>query len=283
MISDLIPKSKSEIFQYLFQTIDLMKSNWLPLIRKALLFVLILTFSCTVFSQESDSTKRVTHFGATVTITNKGISTIPNLTLGKPAALFAMSAGRKVSFEPEFRFALEGKPWSFIFWWRYQLYKSDKFITRAGINPSVYFKTTTITTDGVPSEKIISQRSLTGDLSPTFLPGKNVSIGLYYMYIHGFEEDAVRNTHFLAIRPYISNIKLTKQFFMRFYPQAYYLRTDANEGFYVSSTLILAKRNLPVSFSSMITTPINTNIPAGGSTIWNVSLVYTFNKDYVEK
>ena len=282
MISDLIPKSKSEIFQYLFQTIDLMKSNWLPLIRKALLFVLILTFSCTVFSQESDSTKRVTHFGATVTITNKGISTIPNLTLGKPAALFAMSAGRKVSFEPEFRFALEGKPWSFIFWWRYQLYKSDKFITRAGINPSVYFKTTTITTDG-PSEKIISQRSLTGDLSPTFLPGKNVSIGLYYMYIHGFEEDAVRNTHFLAIRPYISNIKLTKQFFMRFYPQAYYLRTDANEGFYVSSTLILAKRNLPVSFSSMITTPINTNIPAGGSTIWNVSLVYTFNKDYVEK
>ncbi len=283
MISDLIPKSKSEIFQYLFQTIDLMKSNWLPLIRKALLFVLILTFSCTVFSQESDSTKRVTHFGATVTITNKGISTIPNLTLGKPAALFAMSAGRKVSFEPEFRFALEGKPWSFIFWWRYQLYKSDKFITRAGINPSVYFKTTTITTDGVPSEKIISQRSLTGDLSPTFLPGKNVSIGLYYMYIHGFEEDAVRNTHFLAIRPYFSNIKLTKQFFMRFYPQAYYLRTDANEGFYVSSTLILAKRNLPVSFSSMITTPINTNIPAGGSTIWNVSLVYTFNKDYVEK
>ena len=103
------------------------------------------------------------------------------------------------------------------------------------------------------------------------------------MYIHGFEEDAVRNTHFLAIRPYFSNIKLTKQFFMRFYPQAYYLRTDANEGFYVSSTLILAKRNLPVSFSSIITTPINTNIPAGGSTIWNVSLVYTFNKDYVEK
>ncbi len=109
-----------------------------------------------------------------------------------------MSAGRKISFEPEFRFSLEGNPWSFIFWWRYQLYKSDKFITKAGINPSAYFKTTTITTDGVPEEKIIAQRSLTGDLSPTFLPGKNISIGLYYMYIHGFEEDAVRNTHFLA-------------------------------------------------------------------------------------
>jgi hypothetical protein len=269
----------------IYPIIDLMNYKKVFLTRKAnaISLMLLLMCSCTVFSQESDSTKRVSHFGGTVTITNKGISTIPNLTLGKPAALFTMSVGRKISFEPEFRFALEGKPWSFIFWWRYQLYKSDKFITRAGINPSVYFKTSTITTDGVPSEKIIAQRSLTGDLSPTYLLDKNISIGLYYMYIHGFEVDAVRNTHFLAFRPYFSNIILTKQFFMRFYPQVYYLRTDANDGFYVSSTLILAKRNLPLSFSSMITTPIQTNIPAGSSTIWNVSLVYTFNKDYVEK
>ncbi len=258
-----------------------MKYQMATLIRKALSLVLFFTFSSTLFSQENDSTKHVSHFGGTVTITNKGISTIPNLTLGKPAALFAMSVGRKISFEPEFRFALEGKPWSFIFWWRYQLYKSDKFITRVGINPSVYF--TTIATDGVPAEKIIAQRSLTGDLSPTFLLNNNISIGLYYMYIHGFEKDAAINTQFLALRPYFSNIKLTKQFFMRFYPQAYYLRVDGNEGFYVSSTLILVRRNFPLSLSSMITTPIKTNIPAGSSTIWNVSLVYTFNKDYVEK
>lgn len=260
-----------------------MKYQGVHLVKKALSFVLFLTFCRTVFPHESDSLKRVSHFGGTVTVTNKGISTIPNLTLGKPAALFAMTAGRKISFEPEFRFALEGKPWSFIFWWRYQLYNSDKFITRVGINPSLYFKTTNITTDGVNEGKIIAQRSLTGDLSPTFLFNKNISIGLYYMYIHGFEEDAVRNTHFLAIRPYFSNIKLTKQFFLRFYPQAYYLRTDANDGFYGSTTLTLAKRNFPVSISSMFTTPIQTNIRAGSSAIWNVSLVYTFNKDYVEK
>jgi hypothetical protein len=145
-----------------------MKYKWAHLIRKELSFALFLTFSCTVFSQESDSIKRVSNFGGSVTITNKGISTIPNLTLGKPAALFTMSAGRKISFEPEFRFSLEGKPWSFIFWWRYQLYKSDKFITRVGINPSAYFKTTNITIDGVRAEKIIAQRSLSGDLSPTF-------------------------------------------------------------------------------------------------------------------
>jgi len=260
-----------------------MKYQSARLITRVLLFVLFLVLSCNVFSQGTDSLKRVSHFGGTVTITNKGISTIPNLTLGKPAALFAMTTGRKISFEPEFRFALDGKPWTFIFWWRYQLYKSDKFITRVGINPSIYFKATTITTDGVQLEKTIAQRNLTGDLSPTFLVDKNISIGLYYMYIHGFEEDAVRNTHFLAVRPYFSNIRVTKQLLMSFYPQVYYLKTDAKDGFYVSSTLILAKRNFPFSVSSMFTTPVQTKIPAGRSTIWNVSLAYTFNKDYVEK
>lgn len=260
-----------------------MKHQFASILRKTLFLAFFLTFSIHIFSQGSDSLKRVSHFGGTVTITNKGISTIPNLTLGKPAALVAMTIGRKISFEPEFRFSLEGKPWTFIFWWRYQLYKSDKLITRIGINPSVYFKSTTITTDLGQMEKIIAQRNLTGDFSPTFLLGKNISIGLYYMYIRGFEKDAVRNTHFIAIRPYFSNIKLTKPYFLRFFPQLYFLQTDSKNGFYASSTLTLAKKNFPFSFSSMITTPIHTNIPAGSSTIWNVSLIYTFNKEYVEK
>lgn len=74
------------------------------------------------FSQKNDSTIVAGHFGGAVTITNKGISIVPNLTLGKPAVIFDLSVGkRKLSFEPSLRFALEGKPWSFLFWWRYKL------------------------------------------------------------------------------------------------------------------------------------------------------------------
>jgi len=37
-------------------------------------------------------------------------------TLGKPAAIFDLSVGNeRLAFEPQFRFSLEGKPWSFIF------------------------------------------------------------------------------------------------------------------------------------------------------------------------
>jgi hypothetical protein len=97
--------------------------------KNTVLLVLVLSmlthFS---FSQKNDSTKGIRHYGTVVSVTTKGISTIPSFTLGKPAVIFDVAMGtRKLSFEPQFRFSLEGKPWSFLFWWRYKLLTTDKF------------------------------------------------------------------------------------------------------------------------------------------------------------
>ena len=248
-----------------------------------LLLVIFLTLSFIVYSQEKDSTKAVTHFSASVTINSKGISTIPNFTLGKPAAIFFMSVGRKISFEPEFRFALEGKPWMYILWWRYELLKTDKFNIGMRANASLNFKTIPFITDGISSKKIVAERALTGDLYPTYSLTKNISAGVYYMYVRGIEEYSVKNIHYLALRCNFSNIKLSDQFYARFYPQAYYLRMDKNYGYYVSASLALGRRNFPVFLSSLITTPLQSRIPNDNGTLWNVGLTYTFNKEYVEK
>jgi hypothetical protein len=88
-------------------------------IKKTLIFLVLFNLSGVSFSQKKDSTKSAGHFGGTIALTSKGISMVPNLSLGKPAAIFDLSMGkRKLSFEPSLRFALEGKPWSFLFWWR---------------------------------------------------------------------------------------------------------------------------------------------------------------------
>jgi hypothetical protein len=88
------------------------------LIKRLFLILILINLSHILFSQKEDSTKVPGHFGGTITVTNKGISIVPNLTLGKPAVIFDLSMGkRKLSFEPSLRFALEGKPWSFLFWW----------------------------------------------------------------------------------------------------------------------------------------------------------------------
>lgn len=236
------------------------------------------------FSQEPDSLKVPCHFGGAVTLTNNGISFIPNFTLGKPAAVFDMSVGkRKLSFEPQFRFALEGKPWSFVFWWRYKLIETDKFHINIGGHPAIAFKTINSSYNDISKEEIKAQRFLAGELSPSFSLTKNINAGIYYFYAYGFEKDATKNTQLISLRSTFSNIKISNQLLMKLAPQLYYLRMDDKGGYYFSSSLTLAKRKFPLSVSALINKTIKTNIPIGENFIWNVSLIYTFNKDYIEK
>ena len=246
------------------------------------LFVL-LSLTYVSFSQKNDSTNVPGHFGGAVTVTNNGISFIPNFSLGKPAAIFDLSIGRRLSFEPQFRFALEGKPWSFIFWWRYKLLKTEKFQINIGAHPAIVFRTKSFLVDNISKETIVAERYLAGELSPNYSFSKNINIGMYYLYGYCIEKDATKNTNFLALRCNFSNIKLSKQILIRFNPQIYYLKMDDKDGFYYSSALTLARRNFPVSISALINQPFHTNIAAGKDFIWNASLIYSFNKEYVEK
>jgi len=251
--------------------------------RYSFLILIFLTIHSFIFAQERDSINVVSNFGGSVTINTKGISTIPNLTLGKPAAIFAMNVGRKISFDPEFRFALEGKPWSFIFWWHYQILNKDKFRLRAGLNTSLSFKTISVTTDQSSEDIIWARRSLTGDLTTSYSVAKNFTIGPYYMYIRNFDPNMPVNTHFLSLRAGFSNIRLSKKFYVRFNPQLYYLKMDQEDGFYLNATLALLKRNFPISLSALINKSIKSEISAGEDFLWNVGLIYSFNKKYVEK
>ena len=253
------------------------------LFKKTLLFFILLNLSHSTFSQKPDSIKIVRHFDGTVTVTNKGISSIPNLTLGKPAAIIYLSVGNKFRFEPEFRLGLNGKPWMFIFWGRHDFLNTDKFFIKARTNVTVVFNTITVTTDNVPNEILRASRTLTSDLVANYKLTKNFSLGPYYMYIYGVEKYLTRNTHFIALRAGFSNIKLSDQFFMGFNPQVYFLKMDKDHGYYFNSTLTLAKHNFPISFSTLFSKTIHTEIALGEDILWNVSLIYTFNNSYVKK
>lgn len=247
------------------------------------MIIALLQLALFSFSQTIDSTREISHFSSAVSVTNNGISLIPTFSLGKPAAIFNMSVGkRKWSFEPELRFALEGKPWSFIFWWRYKLLTTKKFRVNVGAHPALNFKTETIAVNGDPKDVIVTQRYLAGELSPNYLLSKNLSVGMYYLHGRGMEEDAPRAVHFLTLNSNFSNVKLTEQFFLRFTPQFYYLKLDRQDGFYFTSTLTLAKRNFPLSLQSIINKTIQTNIGGSKNFVWNATLIYFFNKEYVE-
>ena len=267
-------------------------TQFIPAIKKAVSVFILIMLSYLSFSQnipappshsDGDSTKDIFHLKGGVTVTNNGISLIPTFSLGKPAAIFDLSLGKKkLFFEPQLRFALEGKPWSFIFWWRYKLLATKKFSLGLGAHPSLVFKTVTAFVNGVSQKLITADRYLATELSPNYFISKNVSVGIYYLYSHGVDRQAVRNTHFLTINSNFSHIKLTKQFYARFNPQGYYLSQDGKEGYYFTYTLTLAMKNFPLSIQTIGNKVIHTNITASKNFVWNASLIYSFNKNYVK-
>jgi hypothetical protein len=232
------------------------------------------------FSQTADSTRQVINFRSSISVTNNGFSFIPAFSLGKPAVIanFTVNAGKRLSFEPEFRFSLlDAKPWSFIFIWRYKLINQPRFqLTAGGHLPAVPFRTIEYERDGVKYETLANYRFLPVELYPNWNITKNVSLGVFYLYAYGFG-DAIRHTNFVSLRANFANIPLSKSLYMRVSPQLLYLKLDAKDGLYFTSSLTLAKRNFPLSISSLINKPIKTSI-AGKDFDWNVSLVYTVDK-----
>src|SRR6476620_3549213 len=251
-----------------------MKKN----IKKTFLFILFLNVTHFAFSQKTDSTKNIGYFSGSVGVTNNGISIVPSFSLDKPAVMFNMTMGKnRLTFEPDLRFSLAGKPWSFLFWGRYKIVTSSKFNMNVGSHLGLNFKTSPQLINGNTSETTITRRYLAGELFPRYSITKNISVGIYYLYSHGLDAGTIGNTHFLTFNTNFANIRLSNKFFMRINPQLYYLKLDAQDGFYFTSSFTVAKKNFPLFVSAIINKEINSNITGSKNFLWNVTLTYSFH------
>jgi len=241
---------------------------------------LILSFYA-AFSQPTDSTQTPSFLRGQITATNNGVSLIPTFSLGRPAVLFDMNLGKgRLSFDPMFRFGMNGKPWAFVFWWRYKLIQQKKFNLGLGAHPSVVFRDISVTENGISRNLLAAQRYFAWEVSPTFLVSKNANLGVYYLGSKGLTKDVLQHTTFLALRS-VLNLKLSDKLRMSLIPQAYYLKMDDNAGTYVNATLNLFKRNFPVSLNAIASKAIKTEI-AGKDFLWSIGLVYNINKQYAK-
>jgi hypothetical protein len=231
-------------------------------------------FTTAVFSQE---TAKIRTFSGAITTTNNGISTFPNLSLGKPAAIFDFSVGSKRwSFDPQLRFSMQGKPWTFIFWGRYKVVNDKKFKFTIGAHPAFSFKEENVLALNGDSKTVMNvYRYAAAEFVPNVILSKNFSVGLYYLYSHGVDPGTTTNSHFIKLNTAISNIKLSESSFLKWQPQAYYLKMDSREGYYASSVLTLTTKNCPFAVSSIMNKIIKSDIP-GDDFVWNVSLVYNY-------
>jgi len=255
-------------------------------IGACLIIIMVMPFYA--LSQEGEPNEKVYHFDGSLSATNNGFSNVPTFSLGKPATVADLSiGGKKFSFDPQIRFEIEGlKPWSFIFIWRYQLIKSDKWSVKLGAHlPAISFRRQSIVVDSVTYEQVFTQRWCTPELTATYQLTKHMNIGTYYLHGIGLEKTGqVSQMNFISLRMGFNNLPLTENWFMGWNPQVYYLTMDELGGFFAAQTISLAHKKIPFSVSTAMNKSLESNnaIPANDFD-WNVSLIYTFKTEWSKK
>lgn len=238
--------------------------------------VLFIGISSYAVQAQEDTESAQTSFSGLTSVTHNGIALIPSFSLGTPAIVFDLKfTKQKLSFEPDMRFALEGKPWSFVFWLRYKLIDNKKFSLRVGAHPALNFRTIDIVRNGQPEELLESRRYAAFEVAPTIKTSENSGFGAYYLQGRGFDE-GLKRSHFMVLNSYFNNIYISKNLFFNISPQAYHLILDDLKGFYFVSFLSLKKKNFPISISSILNKAIKTEIAPESDFSWNISLEYSF-------
>lgn len=247
--------------------------------RITFLAILCCTFMSSVYGQHKDSTF---FFRADLSVTNNGFSIVPAFTLGDPAAFLDMRMGNKrLSFEPQFRYALEGRPWSFVFIYRYKVIIKPKFqLTIGGHLPGLNYITRTVDVNGIQEPLSVARRFLALEIIPTYKFTDHTSVGIYYLRGHGFQDHGPQNSHFLSLQGNFNKIKLAGKTYFSFNPQAFYLKVDATDGYYINATTTLGIHNFPITISGIVNKAIQTTIPARNFD-WSINLIYTLNRQFV--
>lgn len=248
------------------------------IIRVLLLFLLI-NIAMPARSQETGSDEKEYHLSGLVTATNNGISVIPSFSLGKPAFMFEFSiGGEKLSFDPQLRFAMNGKPWSFVFWWRYQFVNNDKFGFRVGAHPAFMFSDLSFDENESTIDVIEARRFAAFEVAPSFKISDKVTFRPYLLTAHGFSR-GIQNSVYFTLITSVSDLNITDNITFSMVPQVFYLKMDENDGYYLASAFSLSHKKSPVYLASMMNYKIKSEI-ASKDFLWNVSLVYSFSNTF---
>lgn len=239
-----------------------------------LIIVLCLSFS-SIFAQNKDSIKTSQPLKATfnLQINNNGISLFPNLSLGRPAAILNVSVGKRgFYFEPELRWGLDGRPWSYIYWIRYKYKKTEKFGLNVGGHPAYVIKQADFLINGKMENRYYTLRNIAGEIAPTYYFSNKFALGIYLLKALGSDKNyGTQKSGFISLQPKFPNIRVNNKYYLSLFPQIFHLKIDDKKGTYVNETLSINKKDFPVNISSIFTYKLKSTIP-GDNIVWNVGV-----------
>jgi len=235
----------------------------------------------TTTAATSATIKEDLYLSGSATVANNGISLIPLFALGKPSLQFEFIVGKdRLSFEPQWWYAINGKPWAYLLWLRYQLKNEGRFRTRVGIHLGMPFGEGMLLKKHEAITTTYINRYFVTEIAPYFIVNKNLRIGAYYFYSVGLDEGAIKSSQYGAINASISNIELSETFLLGINPQFYYLNLGGDQGVYTFLNANIYTSKSPFSLTFNLNKKVKTNIEAGKDLDWNIGLVYRFRKSF---
>lgn len=254
-----------------------------PMLKYAVVLLLLFFVGIYGKAQEQDTAKNY-FFNGTISANANGISLIPSFSLGRPAMIFELAlGGERLSFEPEMRFAMDARPWSFILWWRYKIVKYEKFKLHIGAHPAFIFNSNfVLDASGKELEHTEVRRFFAGEIAPSYQISKNFKIGTYYLLGTRLDKGYHELNHFVALNGSINNIPISEKLYLNLKPQVFYLRLTNDVGYYVSSTAFLGLKDFPLGIGGLLNRAISTEIQ-GDDWVWNVSLNYNFATQFAKR
>lgn len=243
-------------------------------IKKIVLFIFIISTFQSI--AQNDNT---THFYGSVGLTNDGFSIVPAFSLNSPAIIANLAWQRKqFSFEPDIRVRPDMTKGSLLFWLRYRIIDKERFSLRIGAHPAFNLIRKEVNDGGVHREITEFQRFGAFEIVPSYQFSKKFGMSIAYLEGHRFQEIGPKIANILFFNTTFTDLGLSKNVSLNLFPSYLFLNVDGLKGNYLTLTTILAHKKSPFKLGSTINQTINSNIPDNKNFMWNISLIYSFDR-----
>ncbi len=219
-----------------------------------------------------DSTHDSLKLSGSAELDKIGLAPMPVLPFYKPVATASLSLTKKGwSYGADFSIGLNGRPWMSNNWFHYRLFDRKKLQVSAGINPFLYFATSTV---GSKKEMINVTRNISFEASGNYKFSDKWALNFTYRYDHGFNNVILPGNFFCT--SIFSKSNISKSIFINVNAHLIYFDYVNNiVGLFGAGEIIVAHKKFPLSAYIQGNQPFWAKF-SGAAFIWNTGMVYSF-------
>jgi hypothetical protein len=249
-----------------------MKTN---LSLPVLIFILLFSKSGMAFSRlqnGTDSLRDSLVFNISMSVSKIGLSPIPAPPLEYPCLSGFLSVKKgNWSYDPDFTFALNARPWMINNWIHYRIFNKNKLQVTTGINPFLYFVNDDAHSQMQP---LRTSLNLSAELFADYKLSTHWSLNTNYRRDKGFNDMVLTGNFFCVSVSYVQDI--SSSLYMRLNGHLIYFDYPGRLiGVFSSGEMIVGSKKLPASFTFQAVQPLVCKLVVAPF-IWNLSLNILF-------